>query len=128
MPVLGRCQGLRSEEPAQLGPDDISSDKGIHYLRVRKQEGDTLKSDAAFRPIPIHPALMELGFLELVKRARARGNKRLLPSMTRGQTKSTFTENFTKSFGYYRKTNNVYWHSETLFAIGSRTMDERRRP
>ena len=117
MPVLGRCQGLRSEEAAQLGPDDISSDKGIHYLRVRKQEGDTLKSAAAFRLIPIHPALMELGFLELVKRARARGNKRLLPSMTRGQIKGTFTENFTKSFGYYRKTNNVYWHGLDFHAL-----------
>jgi hypothetical protein len=110
MPLLARCQGLRSEEVAQLGPDNVSSENGIPYLRIHQQEGDSIKSDAAFRKVPIHPAIIELGFMELVKLARARGKKRLLPSMTRGKNKCNFTENFTKSFGHYRKTNNVYWH------------------
>ena len=117
MPVLARCLGLRSEEAAQLGPDDISSDMGIPYLRVRQQTGDSVKSEAAFRKIPIHAALLELGFMELVKLAQDSGHKRLLPKMTRGKNKQNFTENFTKAFGHYRKTNKVYWHGLDFHAL-----------
>ncbi|WP_184567565.1 tyrosine-type recombinase/integrase [Sulfitobacter undariae] len=117
MTLLARCHGLRSEEGAQLGPNDISTDKNIAYLRIRQQVGDSVKSDAGFRKIPIHPALIELNFMELVKRARIKGSKRLFPTMTRGKSKDNFTENFTKSFNHYRKKNGVYWHGLDFHAL-----------
>jgi hypothetical protein len=76
-----------------------------------------VKSEAAFRKIPIHAALIELGFMELVKLAQDSGHKRLLPKMTRGKNKQNFTENFTKAFGHYRKTNKVYWHGLDFHAL-----------
>ncbi len=99
MPLMALLMGFRSEEAAQIGPMDVQRDQGIAYVIVRQGLGDTLKSDNASRRLPVHPALIELGFLELVERARKRGDRRLFPSLTRGANKGTYTENFTKAFG-----------------------------
>ncbi|AKO96892.1 Phage integrase family [Marinovum algicola DG 898] len=117
MPLMGYTMGTRMEEAAQAGPGDVQSDEGIAYLIVRQALGDSVKSENATRKIPVHPVLIELGFLELVKRARARGDRRLFPSLTRGANKGTYTENFTKTFGYYRRTNEVYWHGLDFHAL-----------
>ena len=79
--------------------------------------GESVKSEAGFRKIPLHPALIELGFMELVDAARENGQKRLLPTMTRGKSKKNFPENFTKSFDHYRKTHGVYWHGLDFHAL-----------
>ncbi|MEX3314620.1 hypothetical protein [Sulfitobacter sp. PS-8MA] len=117
MPLMGYLMGTRMEEAAQAGPDDVQSDEGIAYLIVRQALGDSVKSENATRKIPVHPVLIELGFLDLVKRARKRGDRRLFPSLTRGANKGTYTENFTKAFGYYRRTNDVYWHGLDFHAL-----------
>lgn len=117
MPLMGVLMGTRMEEAAQAGPGDVQSDEGIAYLIVRQAMGDSVKSENATRKIPVHPVLIELGFLELVKRARKRGDRRLFPSLTRGANKGTYTENFTKTFGYYRRTNDVYWHGLDFHAL-----------
>ncbi|PHP28991.1 hypothetical protein CJ301_00415 [Limimaricola cinnabarinus] len=117
MPLIGYLMGTRMEEAAQAGPDDVQSDEGIAYLIVRQALGDSVKSENATRKIPVHPALIDLGFMELVERARKRGDRRLFPSLTRGANKGTLTENFTKAFGYYRRTNDVYWHGLDFHAL-----------
>lgn len=117
MPLMGYLMGTRMEEAAQAGPGDVQSDEGIAYLFVRQALGDSVKSENATRKIPVHPVLIELGFLELVQRARKRGDRRLFPSLTRGANKGTYTENFTKTFGYYRRTNEVYWHGLDFHAL-----------
>ncbi|MBP0482093.1 site-specific integrase [Sagittula salina] len=117
MPLIGLLMGTRMEEAAQAGPGDVQSDEGIAYLIVRQALGDSVKSENATRKIPLHPVLIELGFLEFVKRAKKRGDRRLFPSLTRGANKGTYTENFTKAFGYYRRTNDVYWHGLDFHAL-----------
>jgi hypothetical protein len=117
MPLMSYLMGPRMAEAAQAGPDDVQCDQGIAYLIVRQALGDSVKSENATRKIPVHPALIELGFLELVSRAKERGDRRLFPSLTRGANKGTYTENFTKTFGYYRRTNGVYWHGLDFHAL-----------
>lgn len=117
LPLIALLMGLRMEEAAQLGPDDVSSDQNIPYVMVRQQLGDSVKSEAGFRTVPVHPALIELGFMDLVQNARRCEQRRLFPTMTRGKTKGTYSENFTKTFGYYRKQHGVYWHGLDFHAL-----------
>lgn len=117
MPLIAYLMGARMEEAAQAGPDDVQRDEGIAYLIIRQVLGDSVKSENATRKIPVHPVLIELGFLELVERAKKRGDRRLFSSLTRGANKGTYTENFTKAFGYYRRTNDVYWHGLDFHAL-----------
>ena len=67
VPILCRYTGARSGEILQLRRSDISiNTDGIHYINVRRGEGQSVKNDASLRHIPLHDHLIELGFLEYV--------------------------------------------------------------
>lgn len=117
IPLIARLQGLREEEACQLGPDDFGTDKGIAYFEVKRIDGNNVKTGDSERRLPVHPTLIELGFLQLVEMRRRQGQNRLFPHMTRGQTKQKFSENFSKNFTYYRQTNDCYWPGLDLHAM-----------
>ena len=116
-PLVARHQGLRMEECLQLGPDDFGSDKGIPTLRIRKTIINGVKTLSSERTLPVHPQLVELGLLELVELRRTEGHIRLFPHLTRGAQKGTFSANFSKCFGYYRRTNECYWPGLDFHAL-----------
>ncbi|MEM5542648.1 hypothetical protein WNY61_07845 [Sulfitobacter sp. AS92] len=108
-PLIARFMGMRMEEILQLGPEDFGSDKGIPYLRVRNTIINGLKTLSSERTLPIHPQLIELGLLKLVNLRKKQDHIRLFPFLNRGKQKGTFSANFSKAFGYYRRTNDCYW-------------------
>lgn len=115
-PLLGFLQGLRGEEGLQLGPDDFGTKDGIAYMRIHNGPGNSVKSEAGERVIPVHPALIELGLLDLVELCRKQGKRCLFSNLRRGQTKKSYTEIFTKEFTRYRQAHDVYWHGLDLHA------------
>ncbi|UWQ02850.1 hypothetical protein K3X44_05885 [Aliiroseovarius crassostreae] len=116
VPIMGFLQGVRSEEALQLAPEDFGSQNGIKYMRIRNTVGNSVKSEAGERRLPIHPALVELGLLDLVAQKRGEKRKRLFSEIKRGKTKNTYTELFTKEFTRYRQAHEVYWHGLDLHA------------
>jgi len=65
--------GARRNEVASLLPDDIKYDKGSDcwYFNITdEEESKKLKTEAAYRLVPVHPALLELGLLDYVSHAR----------------------------------------------------------
>ncbi|WP_146180787.1 hypothetical protein [Thalassorhabdomicrobium marinisediminis] len=116
LPLIAYTMGPRCEEIAQARAGDVQKDKDIWYLQIKQADGDHLKSERATRKIPIHPALIELGFLELARQAPT-PTSRLFPTLTRGATKGKFAENFTKAFHYYREKHEVYWHGLDFHAL-----------
>lgn len=116
-PLIARHQGMRMEEILQLGPNDFGSDKGIPYLRVRHTIINGLKTLSSERVLPIHSQLIELGLLKLVELRKKDGHIRLFPFLTRGKHKGTFSANFSKCFGYYRRTNDCYWPGLDFHAL-----------
>ncbi|WP_412499956.1 DUF6538 domain-containing protein [Shewanella chilikensis] len=68
VPLLCRYSGSRVNEMAQLKKADIAvSEEGIHYINIRRGEGQSVKTNVSLRHIPIHEHLIELGFLEFVE-------------------------------------------------------------
>jgi integrase len=59
--------GLRAEECAQLAPSDIVTLQGVPVIRVNDRDDKRVKSRAAVRDVPVHPRLIELGFLDFVR-------------------------------------------------------------
>ena len=116
-PLIARHEGMRMEEILQLGPDDFGVDKGIPYLRIRHTIINGVKTLSSARMLPIHPQLIELGLLKLVELRRKAGHIRLFPSLNRGKVKGTFSANFSKAFGYYRRTNGCYWAGLDFHAL-----------
>lgn len=68
IPILCRYTGARITEIAQLNKSDVSqSDTGIHYLNIRRGKGQSIKTDASLRHIPIPQHIIELGFISYVE-------------------------------------------------------------
>lgn len=116
-PLIARHQGMRMEEILQLGPEDFGTDKGIPYLEVRQTIINGVKTLSSERRLPIHPQLIELGLLKLVELRKKEGHIRLFPFLNRGKQKGTFSANFSKCFGYYRRTNDCYWPGLDFHAL-----------
>lgn len=90
-PLMALLGGDREEEILQLSPEDFETSGGIHYYRIRRAPGQSVKSDAGDRLIPVHPELIRLGLLDLVELRRKEGEPRLFPHLQRGRHKETYT-------------------------------------
>jgi integrase len=79
-PLLGLFHGLRLGEIAGLLVKDVAEEAGEPMLLLRDGKRP-LKTMAARRDMPVHPALVRLGFLEFVKERRkeAKGDELLFP-------------------------------------------------
>lgn len=58
--------GMRLKEITQLKREDIIEIGDIYCISININGDKTTKTDASIRTIPIHPKLIELGFLEFV--------------------------------------------------------------
>jgi integrase len=88
LPILALYTGARIEELGQLSPGDIKEETytDTHGAEVAvpviyltdEGEGQGLKNNASLRRVPIHTALIELGFMKYV--AEQKG-QRLFPAL-----------------------------------------------
>jgi integrase len=66
--LLTLYSGARQNELAQLRFKDVKTEDGILYLNiVDGEDGNSVKTEAGIRRIPIHPHLVNLGFSDFVK-------------------------------------------------------------
>lgn len=87
-PLISLFTGARCNEVAQLYMDDILNDDHKHPERwrfmIRIGRGRTdqrLKNKFSNRSIPMHPRLIELGFLDYLNDVRSLGFERVFPSL-----------------------------------------------
>ena len=106
LPLIALYQGMRLGEIAQLQVADIREDKGIPAIDVTSEgEEKRIKTDASQRMLPIHPVLLELGFMAYVESIRNTGSTRLWPEMK--------PDKFGKYYGSFPK-----WFSRFLEHCG----------
>lgn len=68
-PWLAAYTGARISELTQLRREDVRHADGVDYIRITPDAG-TVKTDQ-FRDVPLHPHLVENGFLDFVKASSA---------------------------------------------------------
>ncbi len=107
-PLIAVHMGLRSEEVLQLYLDDIQIIDDIPCIVLKQGPGQSLKSKASRRTIPIHDNLLKLGFMQLVAGLARAGEPRLFPWLERSESKKTYTETFSKRFTRYRQDHKIY--------------------
>ncbi|WP_374284674.1 DUF6538 domain-containing protein [Novosphingobium sp.] len=105
LPVLGYLTGARMGELVQLAIEDIKVEDGVRYIDINEKtligvEAKSVKSGAGHRQVPLHPDLIELGFLDFVaKRAKQdKPNVRLFKEIRFGVDGQASTE-YSKIFG-----------------------------
>ena len=82
LPLLAVMTGAREAELCQLAVSDIGQDikTGMWLVDLNAKGEKKLKNQSSKRAVPIHPQLIELGLLDYVSLARARGEQRLFPN------------------------------------------------
>jgi len=114
LPILGLFQGARLTELGQLRRTDIRSELGIHYLAITTLSDEdeaevvnvggekSLKTRNAVRMVPLHPIVLELGFLDYVQGLKSR---HLFPDLNHTSNQgptgkfSSYWGPFTRSLG-----------------------------
>lgn len=109
LPLLALFGGSRQAEFAGLRVADIREDENAHYplmwfTRDRKA-GRRLKTKTSERVVPVHPELIELGFLDFVAaRRKADGEQAwLFPTVAPDQKRAL--SNWAKWWGRYLRTH-----------------------
>ena len=68
MPLLAACTGARAGELAQLWAERVRDIDGVTVLDLKPAEdGGTFKNAGSERVVPVHPALIEAGFIEFTR-------------------------------------------------------------
>lgn len=86
--VLNICG--RPSEGAGPEVGDVFDEAPIPYIYIRRNSLRGLKIDEGERKVPIHPRLIELGFLEYVRAVRAAGHVALFPEFVHPEGKLDF--------------------------------------
>lgn len=93
LPLLGLLAGCRIKEAAQLHLADVRTVDGVPCLDVNKLTPDkAIKNGQSKRFIPLHPKLIELGFLDYCERLRASGYRRVFPELTWARTPAKYAK------------------------------------
>lgn len=111
LPLLALYTGARLNEMGQLRPKDIlqevyldADDKEQRAWVIRitedKQDGLTVKNPSSNRRVPIHQALIDLGFLRFVDVARDKGQARIFPDL-KPDRYGVITGNWSKWYGLH---------------------------
>ena len=121
LPHLGLFTGARVNEICQLNPQtDIRADvrSGVWFLDItddsesHKHVEKSVKTAGSRRKVPIHPKLLELGFLQYVERVKALGHTLLFPNFTPVAGKASpkarlWFSNFLRDIGLRDETPNA---------------------
>lgn len=108
IPLIGLLQGLRINEAAQLYLDDIIECDGVMCFRIDTQHPDQkVKNKTSRRIVPIHPKLIEVGFLDYTKELQKRGEKRIFPQLF-------FTNDKGYGQAFSKKFNNKKFKAEWI--------------
>ncbi|WP_311275236.1 DUF6538 domain-containing protein [Methylobacterium sp. WCS2018Hpa-22] len=71
LPMLAATTGARITELSQLWKERVRCIDGVWTLEIRPAEdGGSVKTEASARDVPIHPLVMEAGFLAFVKKSK----------------------------------------------------------
>jgi len=111
LPILSLYTGARLEELGQLHTADVKEEKDIWYIEItdiiedeaaKTAHPKRLKSPSARRKIPLHPRVVEAGFLQYVVHMQEQGSVSLFPLLS-PDCKGDLTGTFSKWWTRYRR-------------------------
>ncbi|MBW0169168.1 MAG: site-specific integrase [Hydrogenophaga sp.] len=83
LPLLGLFTGARIGELCQLHLEDVRCESGVWFIDINERTADkSLKNAWSERQVPLHPRLVELGFVRWCNQLRKDGFKRVFPELS----------------------------------------------
>ena len=118
VPLVGLFSGMRINEILQMNIIDIVKRDNIWCFHVTNhsdgRRDKRLKSDAAERYIPIHSALLHIGFLDFLEDAKLSGRQKLFPRAQMDR-RGLFSQRYSSWFTQKFLKSQFLYHPETTF-------------
>ena len=125
LPLLGRATGARLEELCQLRVDDFIEQHGILCVRIDdSREGQNLKNANSRRVLPLHPSLIEQGFLQYAESVKNTGADRLFPELE--AVRGKLGHSASKWFGRYKSKLGITDPRKTFHSFRHTFIDDLR--
>jgi len=107
VPHIGLYNGLRLNEICQLNVEDIVMRDKVWCFNITREtdrgvDDKVLKTKSSERVVPIHPQLMELGFMRYLKQFERKPRGKLFPDIRAGPT-GYRSDQFSKWFARFLK-------------------------
>lgn len=104
IPLIALYSGLRQGEICQLETKDIREENGIIFFDINNGPDKELKTPSCIRQVPLHPALIEMGFCNYVQSQRVKNEPRLWSHLRKDKF-GYWTREFSR---WYRSFNRDY--------------------
>ena len=116
LPILCVFHGARLEEFAQLRRRDVRQEGDIWYFNVTDEAGGQLKNEQSRRQVPLHPFVIEIGFLHWLGDPAKESDTLVFTELTPSGADGKFGPAITKKFCRYRRqlklaTDDTVFHS-----------------
>ncbi|WP_417796365.1 DUF6538 domain-containing protein [Terasakiella pusilla] len=107
VPHIGLYNGLRLNEICQLNVEDVILRDKVWCFNITREtdrgvDDKVLKTKASERVVPVHPQLLELGFMRYLKRFERKPRGKLFPDIRAGTT-GYRSDQFSKWFARFLK-------------------------
>ena len=83
--LLGILSGMRTNEMCQLRLSDLRKEKGTWFIHVEEDEDKRVKTPNSIRKVPLHPQLMDLGFMQYVGNLKRKKKDRVFWELTKSR-------------------------------------------
>ena len=119
--LWGIFSGLRTNEMCQTRCSDIRKEKKIWFMFVEDSEETKVKTQSAIRKVPIHPRLLELGFIEYIANLKRAKIDRVFHELTElrdgyaSKVSRHYNEKFLPSVGVWKKHTKVLYCTRHTF-------------
>ncbi len=105
IPLIAIFSGLRQNEICQLHIEDvksevISSGEEVFYFEINEDKDKHLKNDNAYREVPIHPKLVELGLIDYINEVKLK-HDRLWPNLELHPTEKRYGTLYSSRFSTF---------------------------
>jgi integrase len=83
IPMIGMYSGMRLGEICGLHVVDVKQVNGVWCFDVNEEDDKRLKTASSTRLVPVHPNLIELGFIRYMATMKGKSSVRLWPNLVR---------------------------------------------
>ena len=120
--LLGIFSGMRTNEMCQILLSQVKKEKGIWFMFVEDSEDTKVKTESSIRKIPVHPQLIDLGFIDYVANLKRRKKPvRIFWELTEerdgyaSKVSRHFNERFLPAVGVWEKYTKVLYCTRHTF-------------
>ena len=119
--LLGIFSGMRTNEMCQLRLIDIKKVSNIWFMFVEDSDETKVKTESAVRKVPVHPQLIQLGFVDYVSKLKRSKKERLFWELKEerdgyaSKVSRHFNERFLPAVGVWEKYTKVLYCTRHTF-------------